>query len=215
MNIKKEDAINLLNILKNEENKDKIDRYINLVNRMDELAWNKFIRKNSINSIEDLSIKARKLLERKEDRIQLNDLINYGCNGNTLHIHVIPEDVHSMLNRKGLEIAKLKLIDALEKIQVLLQENTNLSNIDKIYAVSPILRKPIINMFDELDFKTKSLDFEIAQEDEELKRFCQMFKGSKKIGSAYISKEKLLSREWNELKDKYKSEIQNNVGEER
>lgn len=219
MDIRKEDAINVLNILRNEENKDKIDRYLNLINSMDEVAWNNFIKEYSIKSVEDLSIKARKLLEQKQDKIELNDLIDYGCNGNTLHIHVIPKDVHSMLNRKGLEIAKLKLIDALEKIKVLLQQDANLSDINNVYAVSPILKRPIITIFADLGFETKVLDFERAKEDEEFKHFCKMFenkdKNPKKLGRAYISKEKLLSREWNELKDNYKAKIENNIGEER
>lgn len=219
MTIKREDAINAILTLKDEQNEYKVNKYIQKIHNMSEEEWKIFIRKSSINTIDTLYEKVEQLLNKKsesnknDNMIVLNELIKYGYDEKTLHIHTVINDAHNMLSRKGLEEAKLKLIDALEKIEALLQENTNLREIEKVYAISPILRRPIINMFEELDFDTKVLDANQAKEDEEFKYFYKMFtkgnkEGIKKLGRASISKEKLLSRQWNELKDKQKSEIE-------
>lgn len=208
MTLKKEEAVETLTILENEENKQKISKYIEKINNMSETEWNNFLKSSSIKTKQELEQKIRKLLEKKVEMIALNDLIKYGYNKSTLHIHVVPEDIHNMLSRKGLEVGKQKLIDALEKIEILLKEDSKLKDIDKIYAVSPILRKPIINIFEELDFDTRVIDMERAKTDEEFKDFYEMFNKSKqtvkKLGRASISKEKLLSNKWNTLKEKQK-----------
>jgi len=216
MGIKKEDAIKILISLRNEQNQTKIDKYIEKVSCMDELSWEKFIEESSINTIEDLIKKARELTEENDEMIELNDLVKYGFKRTTIHIHVVPSDVHNMLSREGLKIAKQKLIDALEKIQQLLKENEKLKDVENVYAVSSILRKPIINIFEDLNYEIKVLKGEEAKKDEELRFFYEtMFKGSKMLGRASISKEKLFSEKWNELKNSQKVQIEFNNGEER
>lgn len=222
MYIKKEDAINAILTLKNMDNEHKINKYIKKIHGMSDEEWEVFLENSSIKTIDALYKKVEQLLikeNRNDNMIILNSLIKYGYDGNTLHIHTVINDAHNMLSRKGLIDAKLKLIDALEKIQILLQENESLENIQKVYAISPILRKPIINIFEELDFDTKVLDAEKAKQDEEFKYFYSIFTKEnnrviKKLGRASISREKLLSKQWDELKDKQKSQIQvSNEGE--
>lgn len=211
MELRKDEAINAIILLKNDENMQKVNGYIEKIKEMSETEWKEFLNKSSIHTIEHLYKRVEELL-KKEDMIVLNDLIKYGYINSTIHIHTVIDDAHNMLSRKGLQEAKQKLIDALEKIQIILQEDPKMKNINKIYAVSPILRRPIIDIFEDLDFDIKVLNANQAKEDEELKAFYERFqkkskKQIKKLGRACISKEKLLSKQWNQLKDTQKNEI--------
>lgn len=211
--IEKIDAIIILKSLIDEQNEEKINGYINRVESMNDNEWTTFINERSVETIEDLSKLIDKFMSnRQEAKFKpLNDMISYGTSGNTLHIHVIPQDVRDLLNKEGLKKAENYVIDALEKIKEMLGSKEDLSNIDGIYAVSGILRGPIIKIFENLNFDTKEMDIDDAKNDEELGVFYERFKSNKKLGRAKISKNELVSKEWEELKDKRKKVLNNDI----
>ena len=157
---------------------------------------------------------------------KLNDMVSFGVNGRTIHIHVVPKDLHDVLNREGLRQGELELIDALEKIKDMLKTDKRYKHINKVFAVSSIIRKPISRLFTNLDFDVKTLKTEDAKNDVELKNFYSMFKDGKYIGRAQLSREKLFSDEWSKLaeerketlkgkeKDRFSTSLENQVNVE-
>lgn len=201
--IKKEDVISVLQGLLTPSNENKISIYREKIIRMTEEQWQRFLNEKSINSVEEIEKIVNELLARRNDdeKIKLNDLISYGISGNTLHIHVVPSDLHYMLSAKGMREGKQYLIDALEQIKQIMQLEGYI-NIDKVFAVSPIMRRPITDIFEELGFSTRTINMEKAKDDEELQYFYEMFKGKeKKLGRAILTREQLFSNEWDQLKN--------------
>lgn len=204
--IRKEEAISVLQSLLNTGNENKVKAYIEKIRGMTEEQWQKFLESKSIESVEQIEKMANELLGRRDsnEKIKLNDLISYGISGNTIHIHVVPDDLHHMLSLKGMKQGKQYLIDALEQIKTLMQQE-QFQNIDKVFAVSPIMRRPITSIFEDLNFSTRTINMEDAQNDEELQYFYEMFKGKgKKLGRAFLTREQLLSEEWEKLKNSQK-----------
>ena len=210
--IEKIDAVIILKSLINEENKGKINSYIVKVQNMGEKEWQSFINEKSIVTVSDLAELINRFTNNKEESKfkSLNDMISYGTGGDTLHIHVIPNDVRDLLNKEGLKKAEVYVIDALEKIKEMINNNEDLSNINSIYAVSGILRGPIIRIFKNLSFDIKEMNIDEAKNDEELSVFYERFKDNKKLGRAKISRDKLLSEEWEKLKNTRKEMLRDN-----
>jgi len=206
--LQKDEVLNLINGIINEQNKEKLQEYIDLVNSMDDATWEKFCQEHDFTSIDKLKSELEKKINRMEEKfIELNELISYGRSRTALHIHVIPSDVHSLLTKKGLLKAEGLLIDALEKIQDLMKEDESIAN---VYAVSNIIQSLVARMFIRLDFDVKVMSLEEAKDDHELGYFYETFKDSNlgKLGRAQISREKLLSQEWEELKEERKKELE-------
>lgn len=204
--IKREDAISVLQGLLTPSNEKKIRIYIEKITRMTDKQWQQFLNEKSINSIEDIEKIVNELLARRNDdeKIKLNDLISYGISGNTLHIHVVPSDLHHMLSARGMKEGKQYLIEALEQIKQIMQSEGH-TNIEKVFAVSPIMRRPITDIFEELGFSTRTINMEKAKDDEELQYFYEMFKGKgKKLGRAILTREQIFSDEWEQLKNSQK-----------
>lgn len=95
--IRKEDAILVLQGLLNEENGNKINIYIERLREMSDDQWQELLKSKSINSVEQIE-KIIDELTRRDVKIKLNDLISYGISGDTLHIHLVPSDLHNMLS---------------------------------------------------------------------------------------------------------------------
>ena len=205
----KNDAISILEKIKNEENQEKIEKYKEKINNLSDEAWGQFLEAKSIKTVVELEKFANILLRQEDKFVNLNNLVSFGISGATMHIHLVPTDVRSMFNNKGHNQAKQSLIDALEKIQdLLIQEE--FKEIENIFAISPILRGRIIKMFDELAFSTETVNMEDVKDDSQYAnyaKFYNMFKGKgRMLGWASISRKKLLSPEWNELKENIKKE---------
>ena len=207
--IKKEDAIIVLEGLMNNDNESKVKIYLEKIRQMTDEQWQQFLNSKSIDSIEEIERIANELLARRADQEikPLNDLISYGISGNTIHIHVVPDDLHSMLSSKGMQEGTRYLIDALEQIKQLIQSE-EYGYIENVFAVSPIMRRPITDIFERLGFATKTKKMEEVPNDEDLKYFYEMFKGKgKKLGRAILTREQLLSEEWEQLKNSKKAKL--------
>lgn len=204
--VTREDTIKLLESFSNNKNGNKVKEYIAKINSLNEEEFMKFLEDKNVNNMQELEEFTTNLLNKRDENsfISINDMISYGHSDNTLHIHVVPKDVKNLLSVKGLEIAELALIDALEKISELLKSDETFKDIKQVYAVSGLIRKPISDLFENLDFDIKSMKSEQAKDDEELSKFYEIFKDKKYLGRAKLSKEKLFSEEWNKLKDERK-----------
>lgn len=205
----KNEAISILNSMISEENGKKIEKYINIISSLDDNGWEKISKEKSIYTASDVAKIVNKDMEKSHEFTDLNDLVSYGRNDNTIHIHVVPSDVRTLLSREGLRFSELQLIDAMEKIQTMVKENSEYKDILKIYAVSGIMKGPISKMFKNLGFDVKTMSIQTAKDDDELGKFYDIFKDKKDLGRAVLSKEVLLSDEWNELKDKRKYVLSN------
>lgn len=204
--VTKQKAIEILHSFINSQNEGEIQKYIDQITLMNDVQWEQFLAEKSLNSIEEVQKMAEKLLA-SSNFFPLNELISYGYNEHTLHIHVVPKDVKNLLSREGLKKAEIALIDALEKIQEMLKWDESFSNVNQVYAVSGLIRKPISKVFEQLDFDVKSMPIEQAKEDEELSKFYEKFQDKKILGRAVLSREILLSLEWNKIKEERKKEL--------
>ncbi len=209
MFVTKSEAISILEKMKSEENVNRVMTYINRINAMSNAEWQKFATDNKLTVKAFVEEANRRIMQSPQKFIKLNDLVSYGITGDTLHIHLIPQDAHNLLNRQGFIYAEQELIGALENLRNMLIKDEKLSNIDKVFAVSGILHGPVQSIFDHLGFSTKSMKIEEAKHDKDLSYFYDMFKNSRKLGRAMISKEKLESDEWEQLVIARKKELQN------
>lgn len=207
--IKKEQVVNLLKSMLNDENEQYITQFVDKISNVDEKQWKKILETKKIETLQDAQKFIVNAIENQKNTNfeELNELVSFGYFDTTIHIHVLPKDVHSLLSKKGLEKSEYLLIDALEKIQTMLQEDERFKNVDQVYAVSGIIRKPISSLFENLDFDVKTMKSELARNDQELSKFYEMFKDKKYIGRAKLFKEKLLSDDWNIRKEKRKAQI--------
>lgn len=216
--LQKEEVVNLIKSVTNEENKSKLQKYLDMIEAIDDIEWEKFAKENSLDTLEKLSLELEKRLsdnrslkENAEENnypfIMLNDLVSYGITGDTLHIHLIPPDVHNLLNRRGLVTAEMSLIDALEQIREIIKDK---SEIKTVYAVSGIMQSLIARMFIGLNFDVKVLPMEEAKNDRELGVFYERFnrKNLDKLGRASMPREVLISGEWENKKEKRKETLQ-------
>ena len=209
MYVTKIEAINILEEMKSEENLNRVMKYINRVNQMSDEEWQKFAINNNL-TVETFCEEAkRRIMRPSQEFTKINDLVSYGTTDDTLHIHLVPKDAHSLLNRQGFIHAEQQLIDALEHIRIIMEHDEKLSNINQVFAVSGILHGPVKRMFDNLGFSTKNMKIADAKKDPDLAYFYEMFKESKQLGRAVISRNKLESEEWKQLAKARKEELQN------
>lgn len=208
--ISKDETLEYLLELK--EKDENIGKYINILKNMSQDEWIEFTNKHSIENLGDVK-KQIKIMENvsRQKFSNLNHLISFGTNNHTMHIHLVPTDAHFLLNRQGLNSAEFSLIDALEKIQDMMENNEEYKDINQVYAVSGLIKRPIDKIFVKLGFDVKTMKIEDAKNDEELSKFYERFKDKNKLGRAVISKEKLLSKEWNNKKNEIKAEHINDI----
>ncbi len=192
---------------------DKLATYIDRIHSMEQIEWEKFLTEKNINSLEDAENFVKELFTINEndgrDKFEiLNDFVSYGIKGHTMHIHLVPSDIRKMMTKEGFKMLELQLINALEIIKGMLSEKDKFRNIDTIYAVSGLIRKPLDKIFLNLGFDVRSMKIEKAKVDAELSKFCETFKDKKYIGRARLGREILLSEEWEAKKDLRKSELE-------
>lgn len=212
--VTKQETLRVLENLTTEENKDRAEKYINMVNSMNDSDWEKFLKQLEINTIDDIKREVEKRLsarEISEKPTPLNDLVSYGYIGDTIHIHLVPKDAKFLLSKQGLQSAEVKLIEALEQLQDLVTTDDRFKEIKQIYAVSGLMKRPISPLFSNLGFAVKTMKAEEAKNDSELKKFYDRFKDKKHIGSAILPVQILLSEKWNKLKDERKKELQSQL----
>lgn len=144
---------------------------------------------------------------------KVNDLISYWTSANSVHIHLIPDNISNVFwNPEEMKKYELEFIDALEKLKIILKNKWK----NRIDAISPIVRKNSViwNLFEKYWFDVKSVTREKAFDDEELSYFVKnIFTDKKykrhftKIWRARLTREALFSDEWESMKNKYKEEL--------
>lgn len=200
--INKEDILTILKNIKDENNSKKVDSYISRINEMSDMEWNWFVEFSKSNSTDDFVnfFNNNREIHELQWRTNLNDIVSFGKYKNTLHIHLVPRDLHTMLNKKGFNLGTLALIDALEKIKKLIISDEKFSDVEEIIAFSKLIRKPISVIFEKVGFDTRTMTTAEAKEDSELKKYYNKFvEEEKKVGIAKISKERLFSKEWEKV----------------
>lgn len=212
--ITKNEILNILNEMTTEENKPIVCEYIDVVKASDEKNLEQLLQERGINNEQDV----RNFINIKTTRdihnfIAVNDLVSFGTTGFTLHLHVVPTSLKNMLSPAGVRKAEVELIDGLEKIKEMLVADEKYKNINKVYAVSNIIARPVSTIFEKLGFDVKSLDINEAKEDAELSRFYDRFKNGKKIGRAELAKEKMLSDEWSKKVADRKQQLEKRLGD--
>lgn len=203
--LNKEQILEYLKELINENNREHIIQLIDKIEKINEEELNTVLSERKIKTLRDVRkmvVKGLKQPRTKTNKFsELNELVSYGVTGKTIHIHVVPKDAKNLLTREGMKKAELALIDATEKIKLLIQTSNRYGKIENIYAVSGIISGPVARWFKNIGYDVKTLPIEDAKKDRELGRFYGMFKEAKKLGRATLSKEKLMCNEWEVLKD--------------
>lgn len=202
----KEQLIQKLREIEDDKNTEEIKDLIQKIEKTSEGQLQEFLKDMKIKNDKDIQKAVNKRNRRREKTkfTPLNEVVSYGINGKTLHIHLIPKDARSMLTKEGQQEAKKSLIDALEKVKQKMKEEKGFEKVEEVYAISGIIRGFVAGWFNDLDFKVKTLPIEEAKKDKELKRFYRRFKNQKKLGRASLSKEKLMSEDWEEKKNDLK-----------
>lgn len=195
-----------------------LDNLIIKIDNMNQEEFEEVLKKNNIlnrkdiNSFIQTTINREKSNRPEEKFKKLNKTVGYGITGETLHLHVMPTELKDALSKSGRKMLSLELIEALEKVQILLSEDKNCNDIKQVYAVSSILRGPILDIFKNLKFDTRCIQIKDAKEDNEFAKFYETFKSGKYIGSASLFKDKMLSKEWIENKDKIRDKLKQELG---
>ena len=205
------EIVEILTNMTTEENKGKIQDLLGKIEKISDEELAKILSERKIKSAKDV----KKIVEGEEKKPRmarhkfenLNEIVSFGATDSTIHIHLIPEDAHHMLTREGWTKAELALIDAMEKIKGKLGKEKKYKKIQQVYAVSPIMTGIVSRWFKELGFDVKTLPMEQAKEDEELSKFTERFEGAGKLGRANLTKEQLMSEEWEQRKEEVKVKL--------
>lgn len=216
----KEEVKNIIIRMKKESSEETkiIEQYISGIDNMSEEKFEEFLKQNNVLTQDDVVSFVQKsvykqIQNRPENKFKkLNETIGYGLSDDTLHIHVMPAELKDALSKDGRKRIGLELIDALEKIQNLIKDDENYKDVKQVYAVSSILRGPILEMFKDLKFDTRCIPIKEAKEDKEFAKFYDKFKDGKYLGSAKVLKEKNLSKDWIENKDSIKTRLKEELG---
>ncbi len=214
--IEKENVIKVINDMVVEESINDVlaTNYINKIQNMPDTDFTNLVNELGVSNDEQIRDVITERMSQTTDMKfnRLNETIGYNTNEDTLHIHVMPEELKDALSKEGRKRLSLELIDALEKIQDILKNDVKCKDVKQVYAVSGLLRGPILDMFNKLEFDTRCLPILKAKDDKELSKFYEHFKDKKYLGSANLLKEKLFSKEWYENKEKIKHELMQELG---
>lgn len=213
--ISKEQVIEEIQKLANEENMNVVNNLLEKVKDMDGQDLEKILLEKNIRSKNGVRRFAKKKIKEEKQRAhkftKLNDLISHGVNGKTVHIHVVPEDARFLLTREGKKQAELSLIDATEKIKEFIKTDKKYAKIKNVYAVSDIVHGIVARWFKNIGYDVKTLPIEEAKKDKELKHFYNRFQDKKKLGRANLDKKTLMSDEWEKLKNARKQELESSI----
>lgn len=209
--LSREKILEILDGIATEKTQATIEELSNKINMMSDDKLHKALEEQKIKTVADVKKFVKKRIKpvRTEDHkfIELNELVSYGFGGQTVHIHVVPKDARSLLTREGFKKAELALIDATEKLKVLMETDSRYKKVENIYAVSGIITGPVARWFRNIGYDVKTLVMNDAKKDEELKVFVDRFKEQPKLGRAILSKQKLLSEEWENIKEERKNAL--------
>ena len=135
----------------------------------------------------------------------LNNMFCYGRTGNTIHIHLVPNDLRNTKSSLGDEqfnkLIETKLEDFLSKLQTVVKNDTAISG---VFAVSPIFfHENWRKTFEGLGFDPVK-EIILGENDgmpyEQKLKFLNMFK-NKRVFYTNLKREKFLAMEYNQIKD--------------
>ena len=214
--MKKDDVINILMTLIDDENRKVVGELINKVNALSDQQVEAILRtvgssRKSVTTFLKNSIK--KELEKANDRPEhkpINKMFTYGVSGKTIHLHM-PTNLMDIMNTKGITGAiayvNLYLLDAIDKIRRLRNSGDNeFKDKDQIYMISPILIARELGFLNDLDFATKLYTKKDLQsniflrENKEAQLAVAIFGNQKNVGTASISFDTLNTEKWNRKK---------------
>lgn len=147
--------IEILNSMRTEENNQKIDNAINKLNSVSDETIEKICAGKSEDEIKQI-LENRTLGDKKEKiRVDLNDMWYYGRDSNTVHVHLVLQDLHALKDRLGNEEFKKYMKDKLEDSLLSLQEVFKKDKtMEEVFAVSPIFyHEDWREMFESLGFE--------------------------------------------------------------
>lgn len=191
--------IEILNSMRTEENNQKIDNAINKLNSVSNETIEKICAGKSEDEIKQI-LENRALGDKKEKiRVDLNDMWYYGRDSNTVHVHLVLQDLHALKDKLGNEEFKKymsnKLEDSLASLQEVFEKD---ETIEEVFAVSPIFyHEDWRDMFESLGFEK----LEECLPGTKSEKFIEMFNKDKekfkKVFATRIKREDFLARTYN------------------
>ena len=189
----RKEAISVIENQIKKQNNANVEKYQEILKKINSISDEKFeyIVKRRIGenaTIEMIStwLKAKMEKHPKNEFIKLNNMVSYHIIHETIALHVVPKQANSKQARKG----GIYLADALEKIKSKIREG-KFGDIATIFAVSDLLKLKLLQK------NFKDLGFKIEKGNQ---KFEKIFKDPYQ---AILSKDFLLSDEWEALKNKF------------
>ena len=221
--MKRDDILNILISLINEENRKVVAELINKVNALSDeqiKAILKSIGNSKVSVTAFLKESIEKELEKgkNKDHRPINKMFTYGISGKTVHLHM-PVNLTDVMNSRGLAgavaVVNLYLIDAIEKLKELKNSgNREFKDKNQIYMISPILIERELGFLEDLEFATKLYSKKDLQsniyllENKEAQLAVAIFGNQKNVGTASISFDTLNTEKWNRKKDRKVRELE-------
>ena len=163
--------------------------------------------------VNNLIEERKKSEEIHEKFINVNDMFSYGRIENTIHMHIIPKDLHDLKNELGDEkfysFYKAQLEDFLLKLQSIFISDPTM---EKLFAVSPIFFNQNISLAHESLGFDKVTEIDLNNENDTMSKggkqfFLDMFNKNKyhvkKVYYTQMSREKLLGEKYLSLPEEY------------
>lgn len=212
--VTKVDILSCLESMRGKYDNDIINKYYEYIESLDDAGIEGLAKSEKLQTKSALKRFAKKKVSAQKNKFtKINELVSYGITGRDLHIHVIPNDLHDKLTIRGVKQMELRLIEALEQIKDKMQDE-KCRNVTRIFAGSYIITGGVATILKKLKFDVKSMDFDEAQKDKDLKWLCKRFKDKnpKKMGRAILTKEQILSPEWSEAVQERKKKLRESLG---
>ena len=147
--------------------------------------------------------------ENHDKFINVNEMFSYGRTGDTIHMHIIPEDLRGLKKELGDEafyaLYKEQLEDFLSKLQIIFSEDPTIKS---LFAVSPVFFNQNISLVHESLGFDKLIEIDLNNETDKMSKeqkefFLKMFNKDgvykKKVYYTKMNREKLLETEYLQL----------------
>lgn len=204
--------------MRTHENESKVNFLLGQIDMMSETDITEYLAKigNSEENIKSFFEKELQSpsIQTNEEHTPINKMFTYGISEDSVHFH-LPRDLHDVISSIGIsktfDTVNLHLLDAINRVKNLKDSGFHkLSNIDKIYMISPILFGKEAKFLKEMGFQVNSYKKGQLQNDEfvnghsEARLATRIFGNEQNIATAFIPFKTLNTPEW---QAKYKAKI--------